>query len=299
MEKITIQFLGTGNAIPTKLRNHTGILLSFANEQILIDCGENIQRQCRHAGISPAKLTRILITHWHGAHILGLPGLLQTLAMGNYSKTLQLYGPAGTRRHFHTILELLHGLRIPVEVHEIQKGIFLEKKIFQIEALPMEHGIPALAYAIILKDQRHLDRKKIRKLSLPNTPMLGELQAGKDILFQGKKILAKNVSFIEKGKKVSIILDTALHPNTLSIAKNSDLLIAEATFAREEEALAKEYKHLTAEHSALIAKKAKVKKLILTHISERYEHNLNKIEKEAKKIFKNTVIAKDFDKYII
>ena len=98
MEKIKITFLGTGNAVPTKQRNHTAILIEFKNEHILIDCGEGTQRQFKYAEISPAKLTRLLITHWHGDHILGIPGLFQTLAMNDYQKTLFIYGPKSTKR---------------------------------------------------------------------------------------------------------------------------------------------------------------------------------------------------------
>lgn len=299
MESITIRFLGTGNAIPTKLRNHTGILVSLINENLLIDCGENIQRQFRIADLSPTMLTRVLITHWHGDHVLGLLGLLQTLAMSNYSKTLHLYGPSGTKRHFHTILELLHGLRIPVEVHDISEGIFFETSQIKLEAKSAYHGIPALCYSISLKERRRLDKQKLKKLKLPNSPLIGQLQAGKDIIINGKKIIADKLSYLEKGKKLSVILDTEFNPALQKIAKDSDILIAESTFAKEETAKAHEYKHLTAEQAAAIAKKAKVKKLILTHISERYEHNPRIIEKEAKKVFKNTFIAKDFDVFTI
>src|SRR3989344_2886418 len=99
MEKVKITFLGTGDAIPTKLRNHTSILAEIGNETIMIDCGEGTQRQLKIAKISPHKITRLLITHWHGDHILGIPGLLQTLATGNYSKILKIYGPRGTKHH--------------------------------------------------------------------------------------------------------------------------------------------------------------------------------------------------------
>src|SRR3989338_8790556 len=103
MEKMKVTFLGTGNAIPTAARNHTGILASFFNENILIDCGEGIQRQFKIANLNPGKISRILITHWHGDHILGLPGLFQTLAMGSYNKTLKIYGPPGTGHYLALI----------------------------------------------------------------------------------------------------------------------------------------------------------------------------------------------------
>ena len=295
MENIKLTFLGTGDAIPTKKRNHTAILASFANENILIDCGEGTQRQFKTLDISPTKLTRILITHWHGDHILGLPGLFETLAMSNYQKTLKVYGPKGTRRFIQLIQELIFGFHINIEIHEVEQGIILDEKDFKIQAARMSHGIQALAYAIILKDRIRLNKSKLKKLKLPNSPLLKELQQGKDIVFNRKKIKAKSIIYKEKGKKITIILDTAMNQNGIELAKDSDILIAESSYLKEEAEKAKEYKHLTASQAAEIAKKSKSKKLILTHISQRYENNPKVIEAEAKKIFKNTKLAKDFD----
>src|SRR3989344_3210899 len=132
MEKINITFLGTGNAVPTPKRNHTAILLQYKNENILIDCGEGTQRQFKIAEISPSKITRILITHWHGDHVLGLPGLLQTLAMQGYNKTLKLYGPKGTKHYMSLLQELVH-IKIPLEVYEVENQVFIDEKDFTIE----------------------------------------------------------------------------------------------------------------------------------------------------------------------
>ncbi len=299
MVPITITFLGTGNAVPTELRNHTGILLTYKDENILFDCGEGMQRQFRYAHLSPLKITRLFITHWHGDHILGIPGLLQTLAMSEYRKKLKIYGPPGTKRFFALIEEILLHIRVPLEIHEVKEGTIIQEKEFNIEAKPMSHGIPTFGYAFILKDKTRLDKKKIKKLKLPNSPLLGQLQAGRDIIHNNKKIKARDITYYEKGKKVTIILDTEMNTNAISLAKDSDILITESTFASEEETRAKEYKHLTAKQAATIAKKAKAKSLILTHISQRYEHALHIIEKEAKKVFKNTHIAKDLDAIVL
>ena len=293
MEKINLAFLGTGNAIPTIKRNHTSILFSYKNENILIDCGEGTQRQFRHLQISPSKLTRILITHWHGDHILGLPGLFQTLAMNNYQKTLQIYGPKGTKNKIEAIKNLVN-VQIKLQVHEVL-GQFLNLPDFCIESSPMSHGTPTNAYSIIIKEKRRLDKSKLKKLKIPNSPLLKNLQEGKSIVLNGKKISSSQVSYLEKQKKITFILDTALNPNALKIAKSSDLLITEASFSSEEESQAKEYKHLTAKQAATIAKKSKSKTLILTHLSQRYENAPQVLEKEAKSIFKNTKLVKDFD----
>jgi ribonuclease Z len=299
METIKLTFLGTGSAIPTKKHNHIGILASFANENILIDCGEGIQRQFKFADISPTKLTRILISHWHGDHMLGLPGLFQTLAMSDYRKTLKVYGPRGIKRYIQLIQELIIGFHINLEIHEIEGGKFIEEKDFYIEAAPMNHGTPTLAYSLVLKDKIRLNKSKLKKLKLPNLPILKELQKGKDIVFNNKKIKAKDVTYKEEGKKITFVLDTAYNEQAITLAKDSDILITESSFSKAEADKAREYKHLMASDAGKIAKLSKSKKLLLTHLSYRYENFPKIIEKEAKKVFKNTKIVNDFDSLII
>ena len=294
--KIPITFLGTSQAIPTAKRNHTAVLMKYKNENILIDCGEGAQRQFRKAKINPCKLTRLLITHWHGDHILGIPGLLQTLALNNYNKTLYIYGPKGTKRFIDLMYKLfIHKDKIKIQVKEVN-GKFLETPDFYIQAFSLNHGAPCNSYSFVEKDKRRLDKKKIKKLKLPNSPLLKKLQEGKNIKYKEKTIKSKSVTYIEKGKKITFILDTLLIENCYTAAKNSDVLITEATYADKEKDLAKERKHLTASQSALIAKKSKSKKLILTHISQRYDAREKILLNEAKKIFSNTTIAEDFDK---
>ena len=295
--KTKITFLGTGTATPTAKRNHPGVLISHDSERILIDCGEGIQRQMQISKSKLTKLTRILITHWHGDHTLGIPGLLETLHMAEYSKTLHIYGPKGTKENLAHFEKIYGKFKIKYKVKEISKGKFLDEKEFFLEVMPMTHSTHSLAYSFVAKDKLRLNKTKLKKLKLPNMPLLGKLQQGKDIIHPKtkKKIRSSQVTFLEKGKKVSVIMDTVLNPNTIKIAKNSDILISEASFSENEEEKAKLYKHLTASQAATIAKKAKAKKLFLIHISKRYEHNLNPILKEAKKIFKSVTIPKDLD----
>jgi ribonuclease Z len=292
MEKTLITFLGTSASIPTISRNHTSILLNYKNESILIDCGEGTQRQFKFAKLNLCKLTKILITHWHGDHILGLPGLLQTLGLQEYNKTLQIYGPKGTKRYISIIKELVN-IKIPLEVHEITKKNIFETEEYEIESLPMSHTKPSNAYSFIIKEKRRLDKKKLKKLKLPNSPVLKELQQGKKIKYSGVIINPEQVSYLEKEKKITFILDTAPNKNAIIIAKNSDLLISESSFSKNDKEQAKKFKHLTSLQAAKIAKVSKSKKLILTHISNRYS-NKNTILNEAKSIFKNTSISKDF-----
>lgn len=295
MEPITLTFLGTGNAIPTPQRNHTSMLLTYKNLGLLVDCGEGTQRQFPQASLSPHKITHICITHWHGDHILGLPGLLQSLGMSDYAKTLHLYGPKGSNHFMHAITQLMTGMPIKLEVHEINPGVIMETPEWSVEAFSVHHDCPALGYSFIIKEKTRLDKAKLKKLKLPNTPQLGQLAAGKTITINGKTIKPSQVTYQEPGRKVTIILDTGFHPHLAKHAQDANLLITEASFAQEETEKAKEYHHLTAAQAAQIAKQAKAKALMLTHISQRYEHRTDLLIKEAKKVFKNVKAANDFD----
>ncbi len=290
--KIQIIFLGTGQAIPTATRNHSSILLKYKNENILIDCGEGTQRQFRKAKINPCKLTKILITHWHGDHVLGLPGLLQTLALNNYSKQLEIYIPKGTKHFIDLIFKIfVFKGKINYKIYEKQGKIF-ENQDFIIQALPMIHGAKCLAYSFIEKDKLKIRKEKLEKLKIKGE-IIKELANGKNIVWQGKKILAKDLTYLQKGRKISFIFDTSVNKNIIKLAKDSDLLISEATYTEEEADLAKNYCHLTAGQAAKLAKEANAKKLILTHISQRHENNKEKLLKEARKFFKNTSVAED------
>ncbi len=297
---IGVTFLGTSHAVPTKEKNQTAILLRYESENILIDCGEGTQRQFKIAGISPTKITKILISHWHGDHILGLPGLLQTLALSNYSKTLEIYGPRGTKEFMKLMLDMfIFREKIKVNVHEISEGVFFENKDFYLEAKKMKHPAPCLAYSFNEKKKFKIDISKLKKAGFKEGPWLKELQGGKDSKFEGKVISFKKYTKESPGKKVSFILDTAINENCSEIAKDADLLISEACFLKSEEKFAEERDHLTSEQIANVAKKSKVKKLILTHISQRYDKKEKLVLDEAKKIFKNSELAKDFMKIVI
>jgi len=298
MEKAKLTFLGTGSAIPTKRRNHPAVLLQFKEENILIDCGEGTQRQFRKARINPCKITKILITHWHGDHVLGLPGLLQTLMLNGYNKTLEIYGPQGTRKMMELYLALFtHKDKINIKINEIENGKIVETNDFYIEAKKMEHETPANAYSFVIKEKLRIDKKKIEKLDIPHEEKkkISELQKGKDITIGDKKIKAKDYTLKEKERKATFILDTRKNKNIVPLAKNSDVLICESTYSDEEKDLAEQHFHLTSTNAAEIAKQSKSKKLILTHLSQRYDCDNKKILQQAKKVFKNTIIVDDLD----
>jgi len=299
---VEVIFLGTSEATPSAERNQLAMLLKYKNDNILIDCGECIQRQFKIAKLNPLKITRILITHWHGDHVLGLPGLLQTIALNNYSKTLKIYGPKGTKQFVKLLLKtFIFQEKIKVEINEITKdGVIIDSKDFYVKAFKMKHTAPCLAYRFVEKDMRKIDIAFIKKAGLKPGPLLGKLQQGKAITFQGKKIKAREATKIKKGKKVTFIMDTLFNKNCFKAAKDSDLLVSEAVFLESEHIdKARERKHLTAKQAATIAKKSKTKKLILTHISQRYSKNPKVILNEAKKTFKVSELAEDFMRIIL
>jgi ribonuclease Z len=295
VSKIKIIFLGTSGQFPTAERNCTSILLNYEKENILIDCGEGTQRQFRKAKLNPCKITKILVTHWHGDHVLGIPGLLQTLALSGYNKKLSVFGPKGTRIFMKNLLEMFafRGKQL-IEINEVD-GKFFETKDFYLESEKMTHGVPCNAYTFVKKGQIRIDKKKLKKYNLPQSSILQKLKQGKDIEYNGKKYLAKDLTYTEGDKKISFVLDTSINKKIIPFVRNSDLLICESSFGSELEKHAEEYHHLTSKQAAEIAKKSKSKKLILTHISQRYSKDYKKILNDAKKVFKNSFLAKDFD----
>lgn len=304
-EKITLTFLGTGSAIPTIRRNHPAMLLNYKDENILIDCGEGTQTQFRKAKLNPCKLTRILITHWHADHVLGLPGLIQTLALNEYNKTLKIYGPQGTKKFMEQYLKLFAKKTemFKIEIHESQKEKIIDEEDFCIETEPMFHDTPTNAYCFKLKEKTRLDKQKLKKLNLPNSPKIAELIKGKTVEINNKKINPKKekLLYTEEPKKITFILDTRYNKKIEKFAENSDLLICESTYSEAETQTAEDHNHLTSTQSAKIAKNSNSKKLILTHLSQRYDTRTQQkqILEEAQKIFKETKIARDLDKIIL
>lgn len=302
MEKITLTFLGTSQAIPTETRNHTAIHLNYKGENILVDCGEGTQRQFRKAKINPCKLTKLLITHWHGDHVLGIPGLFQTLALNNYAKTLQVFGPNGTKRFMQELMRIFVPVnKINIEVNEIT-GRFFENEDFILEALPLVHTTSVNGYTFIEKNKLKIKKELLNKTVIKLNPQKSDfeklelLKKGKDITIKNKLLKASQLTYSEKGRKISFIFDTGYCVNAEKLSKDSDVSIIESTYAADQQELAKTYKHLTSTQAAAIAKKSKAKSLILTHISQRYEFREHLLLKETKKIFPNTIIAKDLMK---
>jgi ribonuclease Z len=287
-------FLGTSSMVPTKDRNQSGVLIRYKNEGILVDCGEGTQRQFKQKGIPLSRITKILITHWHGDHVFGLPGVISTLGAADYQKTLEIYGPKGTKKFMENMFKaFVFDRRIKLEIKEIQSGKFFENKEFYLETLPLEHGVVTLGYNFIENDVRHVDAKKVKKLGVPSGPLMGKLQMNETITFKGKKINPKDVTYVETGRKITIIADTVPCKNAVKLAKDADLLICEATYCSDLEEKGEAYGHMTGKQAGLIANQANATKLVLTHFSARYI-TTHEVEEDAKNVFNNSIAAKDF-----
>ena len=290
-----ITFLGTGCMQPTKTRNHSGILLSYKTENILFDCGEGIQRQMRIAGVKPAKVTRILISHWHGDHVFGLAGLLNTMGADKADKKVYIYGPLGTKKFLGYLLKSFASKDvIEMEVKEVKSGVFFENEDFKLRAESLKHSATCVGYGFIEKDKLRIDVVKAEKLKLKG-PILGDLQEGKDVIVNGKKIKSSEVTYNVFGKKISYVADTVMCEGAEKLASNVDLLISEGTHLEDIKEKTEKYMHLTVKDAALLASRLGAKKLVITHISQRYK-SISEIVDEAKMHFEESIVAEDFMK---
>lgn len=296
---IEITFLGTTAMVPTIDRGHSAILLYADKDSILMDCGENTQRQLKIAKADIMRISKILITHWHGDHVLGLPGLLQTMNMmvGDGDKTIEIYGPPGTKKRMELMFKAFESdmSSLKVKIHEVESGIFHENEDYQLLAVELNHTVKTIGFAYVETDKRRMNLGFIEKKKMGQGPLLGKLQRGETVTFKGEKITPEEATYVVKGKKIAYLTDSEPSKNSTILALDADLLISEATFATRLEAKGEEKKHMTAGQAAQIAHAANVKKLVLTHFSQRYKDTTEILE-NAKDIFPNTTAAFDFMK---
>lgn len=290
-----LTFLGTSSALPTKYRSHPAIALKAFGEIILLDCGESTQRQMLMAGLSPMKVNKICITHLHGDHILGLPGMIQSMAFRGRKDPLHIFGPFSTGQLMEYVKNFgYYALSFPIYTHEVNSGIILDHEDYLISCIPTEHSIPNLAYKIEEKRSPKFLEEKALKLGLKPGPDFGKLQAGipikkDDIIIKPEQVLGEK----RKGRRLVYSGDTRPSSNMVEFSQDVDVLIHESTFDDAHKSRAIETGHSTASDAARIAKKSHVKNLILTHISTRFL-DVDIIEKEASEIFEQVIVARDF-----
>ncbi len=286
-------FLGTSGMQPTKERNHPSVILLYKGEGILFDCGEGTQRQLRAAGIKPTIIRKIFLTHWHGDHVLGLPGLLQTMSASEYSGTVEIYGPKGTKKFVEMMNTAFASADLlELSVTEVGKGEICTTQDYTVESDELVHGVPCVGFAFREKDVFKIQLPRAKKLGIPEGPLLGKLQGGESIIYKGKKIAPLDVATLARGRKIVYVMDTRPCNGAVRLAKDADLLIIESTYTSEMEEKAKEYFHMTAHEAATIANQAGVKRLILTHFSARYK-DPHEVEDDARLVFDGAEAAED------
>jgi ribonuclease Z len=292
-----IIFLGTGGSIPTPQRGLSAIAVKRKTELLLFDCGEGTQRQMIQARVGFHRKAKIFVTHMHGDHVLGLPGLLQTMSLLDRRKKLEIYGPQGIKAFVEAInLTVRFSLTFPVEVSEVESGLVCEENEYTVYAAKSDHINNSLSYALEEKPRPgRFNTQKAKKLGVPAGPLWSKLQGGSSVtLPNGTKVEPERVLGPPRpGRKIVYSGDTGQSENLVKLAENADLLIHEATFDDELKERAAEDGHSTPGVAAETAKKAGVKKLVLTHISARYK-DANLLLEQARKVFVNTDVAQDF-----
>jgi len=297
-----LTFLGTGAGVPSKERNVTAISLSLLQEQNtiwLFDCGESTQHQILHTSIKPRKINKIFITHLHGDHIFGLPGLLSSRSFQGGEDPLTVYGPPGIKMYIETSLKIsgTH-LTYPLIVKEINEGKISEDDQFTIYAKKLEHGITSYGYRIEEKNKPgELLADKLKKIGIMPGPIYQKIKDNEFITTEdGQTLNCKEfIGPKKKGRIVCILGDTRFKEDHIPFVKDADMLVHEATFDGEKKTLANEYFHSTTTQAAALAKSGSVHSLILTHISSRYQKEDNDmLLAEAREVFPNTYLAQDF-----
>ncbi|MCC6299732.1 MAG: ribonuclease Z [Anaerolineales bacterium] len=299
-----ILFLGTSASAPSAKRGLSAQVVKHDEYRFLVDCGEGTQRQILQSGLGFKNLNRILLTHGHLDHILGLGGLLSTFLRWEAIDELEIFGGRSTLDRVHDLLYgvVLRGNQppMPLKLTEIKPGLIFEADDFTVTAFPVSHrGPDCLGYAFEGKARRPFLPSKADELGVPFGPERRDLVNGKEIsLPDGRRVKPDDVlGPLQAGAKLVIVGDAGKTENLVEVCKDADTLVIESTYLDEEAEMAKQFSHLTARQGAELAIKAGVKKLILTHISRRYREK--DVIKEAQAIFPNTSVARDFDLFQI
>ncbi|MCW2951023.1 MAG: ribonuclease [Conexibacter sp.] len=287
---LSIFFAGTAGSVPTARRGLPSILLRRGADRVLFDCGEGTQRQLlRSVGL--ADLTDIFITHFHADHWLGLPGMLKTFDLRARERPLTIYGPPGLRGLLATTRAVWGGLGYELDIVELADDEVVEREDYVVEPFPVFHRGPAYGYAIVEDDRPgRFDAALAERLGVAPGPDFGRLQRGEVVAgVRPEQVIGEH----RLGRKIVISGDTGPSDVLLEAAHAADVLVHEATFTSEEAERARETRHSTAAQAAKTAREAEVKLLALTHLSTRYGGR--EIRDEARAIFANTVVARDFD----
>lgn len=306
---VQVTFLGTSSGVPTRSRNVSGIVLKLPqrSELWLLDCGEGTQHQFLRSDLRPSQITRIFITHMHGDHIFGLMGLLASIGLAGQPHPIDLYGPPPLADYLKACQRYSQTrFSFPITVHPVEPGVIFEDEEYLVTCAPLEHRVPAFGYRFVEKDRPgRFDLDRAIAAGIPAGPLYGQLKRGETVTlpdgqrFNGQDFCAPP----ETGRKLVYCTDTVYCDRAVTLAAGADVLIHEATFAHQDAQLAFDRLHSTSTMAAQTALGAGVEALILTHFSPRYAPGnaieLKDLLDEARAIFPNTHMAKDFWSYEI
>jgi ribonuclease Z len=293
---LDLVFVGTSGSMPTAQRAPAALLLRRGGERLLFDCAEGTQRQLLRSNVGLIELREVFLTHYHADHYLGLPGMLKTFALRGREVPITIYGPPGLRDLFGALRRIFGRLTYTVELKELRPGDELIREDYRLATFAVAHGVSAVGYALV-EDARpgRFDVQAADALGVPSGPERGALQRGESVtLADGTTVTPDKVlGPARAGRKVVIAGDGGPSETVIDAARNADVLVHEATFCEDERERARETQHSTAHEAAGVARAADVELLALTHLSNRYFGG--EVVREARTIFPNTVVPKDFD----
>jgi ribonuclease Z len=270
----------------------------------MFDCGEATQHQILAAPLKLGKLEHIFITHVHGDHLFGLPGLLSSRSFQGGEALLTIFGPPGVKQFVYTAMEVSHShIKYPIQYITVEPGVIYEDKQFLVVADQLEHGVASFGYRVMEKDKiGALDAAKAKQLGVPNGPLLGKLKNGHSVTLDDQTVVTPEdvIGPPIPGRVVAILGDTRRCERARQLAEDADVLVHESTFAADEKGLAHSFFHSTCDQAAETARDAGAKKLILTHISARYQgEGEAQLLREARAVFEETYIARDHFRFEI
>jgi len=285
--------LGSASQTPTRYRNHNGYLLRWDGRSVLFDPGEGTQRQLLLSGARATSIHHICVTHFHGDHCLGLPGMLQRLSLDQVTHPIEVLYPASGQvyfdrlRHASAYQDHLDVRPVPVRAD----GPASTGPLFTLEAVRLDHDPETFGWRVVEPDGAHVRPERLRALGITG-PDVGRLLDGEQLVVDGTRVTRDDIAVARRGQRMAFVMDTGMGEAAVGLAADADLVVCEATFASRDEALARRYRHLTAADAGRVARDAGARRLVITHFSQRYR-DVQVLLDEARAVFDDVVAAED------